>query len=310
MNEDEKKNPETPQNEVPQKALRTYESDVADVLAHKNISTTKIAIAEKVRQTGKESIGSSKIFRDESVDGSNSSLLKKISTALASLLIIILGIGGAYYLYTLSPLAGQPASQPTTPIVTSIVPSDSKINLNMVLSTITASNILGAIQSEFAKPQSASTIKEIILTQTLNNQKFRVNITDMLSKMGINPPDMLVRSLSNDWMLGVDADSQGNKNIFVDVTVNYFQNAFAGMLQWESTMTDDLKSYFPGNNTIIHGSFTDRIVKNKDVREFVTSDGQTLFLYSFIDNSHLIITSSESALSDVLVHLEQKAFMR
>jgi len=110
-------------------------------------------------------------------------------------------------------------------------------------------------------------------------------------------------------MLGIYTDNSGNKDVFVLTTINYFQNAFAGMLQWESVMPDDLEQYLPING-IIKGAFVDRIIQNRDVREFVTSDGKILFLYSFIDNTKLVITGSESTLMEILSRLEQKDFVR
>ena len=66
-----------------------------------------------------------------------------------------------------------------------------------------------------------------------------------------------------------------------------------------------LKSYFA-----LRGAFEDRILKNKDVRAFRTDDGAILFLYSFIDNSHLAIASDEATLIEVLTRLEKQALIR
>jgi hypothetical protein len=61
---------------------------------------------------------------------------------------------------------------------------------------------------------------------------------------------------------------------------------------------------------ILRGSFIDRIIKNKDVREFTAGNGDVIFLYSFIDSTKLVVTGSESALSEILNRLEQQAFVR
>jgi hypothetical protein len=61
---------------------------------------------------------------------------------------------------------------------------------------------------------------------------------------------------------------------------------------------------------VIRGNFIDRIVQNKDVREFVTSDGKIIFLYSFIDNTKLVVTGSEATLSEILRRLEQQTYVR
>jgi hypothetical protein len=108
------------------------------------------------------------------------------------------------------------------------------------------------------------------------------------------------------------------------------------MLQWENTMPNDLKLYLgviapaaiststtaktgtstetvtisPQTYTAARGQFVDRIIKNKDVREYVSSDGHVLFLYSFINNSKLLIAGNEDALIEILARLEKQAFVR
>ncbi|HTK32965.1 MAG TPA: hypothetical protein VL335_00250 [Candidatus Paceibacterota bacterium] len=340
--------PETPQRphitETPQKALRTYESDVADVLAHKKISTATIALAEQKKSTGQNYLGESA----ESVENkaNKSQILEKLLFALAGIVLIGGGIGGAYYFYSLSPLAGSQAPAPQITAPASIVPADTHATL--AVDGMNPVSIISAVRKEIAKQQENDTVKEIILVQSKNGQRFRVSGPDIASMMDISAPDILLRALSNNWMLGVYADKNGAKDIFVVASIDYFQNAFAGMLQWENVMADDLKQYFyssapadistvndstqntalastsevngasstptdsyrgDSRYTVIRGTFTDRIIRNKDVREFVTANG-TLFLYSFIDNNKLVITGSESTLSAILERLEQKAFVR
>lgn len=353
---DKNQHPHT--TETPQKAIRTYESDVADVLAHKNISTTNIALAEKRKKTGEDRIGDKDIVVERNKEEEGSHVLKKILIALASLILIGVGATGGYYLYTISPLYVTSTPEPQVVAPVSIVPADNQVTIT--IDNLSPTEIIQTVRAEIAKPQANSTIKEIILVQNKNGQKFRVNSSDMITSMDISAPDILVRALSNDWMLGVYANNQGNKDVFVVADVDYFQNAFAGMLQWESYMPDDLKQYLYQNtpadisstpllsasmattsNTststststsastssstlaststisyqaspaynVISGSFTDKIIQNNDVREFVTSKG-VLFLYSFIDNNKLILTGSESTLSEVLNRLEQNAFVR
>ena len=167
----------------------------------------------------------------------------------------------------------------------------------------------------------------------------------MLKIMGLNPPNILSRSLSAPWMLGVYTGADGRSSTFSIATTDFFQNSFAGMLQWEPTMADDLKQLLypaqvsgianiPTNQSPIvqasgvgttsptttapevkpyftlRGAFRDRIIQNRDVREFVTVDGDILFLYSFVDNSHLVVAGSEAALSEIVTRLEKQTFLR
>ena len=290
-----------------EKPIRTYESDVADVLAHKNISTSSIAMAENRRQTGQNSIGSNmEKVSALSGEGEPSNAKKIIWITVASLVLVLIGITGAYYLYNNSALAPQPVT-PVAPAPTSILPTDSRVGLP--IDNALSFNIAISVKSEFDKPLGANSIKEIVFTKTKDAVKYRVSATDALAALNITAPDVLKRSLGDSWMLGVFADNSGNKNAFVLTTVDYFQNAFSGMLQWEKVMADDLKLLLPVEGAV-SGSFVDRIVQNKDVREYVTTDGRILFLYSFIDNTKLVVTSSESTLKEILNRLEQKSYVR
>jgi hypothetical protein len=131
----------------------------------------------------------------------------------------------------------------------------------------------------------------------------------MLTLFNIQPPDMFQRSLTTPWMLGVFTDNIGNKDMFVVVTTNFYQNAFAGLLQWESLMIGDLKYYLASDGTV-RGAFEDRIIKNKDVRVFKTAEGKVVLLYSFVNNSTIVFATKEKTLVEVLDRLEKRPFIR
>lgn len=361
----------TPQRPTPQirpiKPIRTYEGDVAEVMSHKRTSTASIAIAESKKQQGTETLSNDKAPNHAG---------KKTTMLLLGLLLLGGGAFGAYYLYSKSALA------PATPITeqpksaSSIVPQNSQVTI-----TIDSQSPLATrkyLENEIRKTQAPNTIKEIVVaTKNPMGTLTRVSAQDMVKAMDINTPDILTRSLTSNWMLGVYNDPDGVKSVFVVSTTNFFQNTFAGMLQWEQVMADDLRPYlFPSTvegvsneqvgarvsvvtnpldnlNSIlprtgtttatsstsikntaaatttkpltsstteivaplkqyvtIRGKFEDRIVKNKDVRAFRASTGEILFLYSFIDNIHLLITEKESTLAEVLSRLEKQSFIR
>ena len=104
-----------------------------------------------------------------------------------------------------------------------------------------ASAIASKIRAETAKPQAPNTVKEIILAETQNGALVRASPADVLNAMGIAPPDMIVRTLQPEWMLGAYADASGTPSVFAVVETDFFQNAFAGMLQWEGTMPQNIQ---------------------------------------------------------------------
>ncbi len=368
------------------KPIRTYEGDVADAMSHRRTSTASIAIAESKKMEGEE-----KISNKNSTDKSSRSFLK---LAMITISILLLGGGavGAYYLYSISPLAPVTPTTPREKTTPSIIPSNTQAVIKV--DNQNSITIQSRIQNEILKAQAPNTIKEIVVAKTNSAGLLtRMSGPNMIQELDINVPDILIRSLATSWMLGVHNDSENNKGVFVVATSNYFQNTFAGMLQWESIMADDIKRYlFPSepegisnvssqkdagvypyanpldnlssilpstassstttitksattttiststkkttqkiatsskSNPLIststevfqplrsfialRGKFEDKIVKNKDVREFRTDDGKILFLYSFIDSNHLVITTSEATLAEIITRLEKQSFIR
>lgn len=351
------------------KPMRTYEGDVKDLLSKRKTSVTSMVIAETQRGRGTDGIGSDSLEE-------TSNTWKKVTIAIVSLILIGGGVTVGYYLYMRSALA------PTEPVIVqpkvqSIVTKDSQILI--AIDKLSPTQIQTKIQNEVDATQAPNTIKEIVLTKTIGTVKSRVSSTEVLSMLDLSMPDVLKRSLTNSWMIGIYTDDTSQKDVFVIVTNNFFQNAFSGMLQWESVMADDIKQYltpvkpiagianipvtednttknlgnFPSLESIlpksytlstttstttastktasttapfasttietepvinkyftIRGNFEDRIVRNKDVRAFRTTDGNILFLYSFIDMQRIIITTKESTLNEVLSRVEKESFVR
>jgi hypothetical protein len=276
---------------------------VAEIMSHKGTSAASIAIAER-KKMGMEGQGGAP-GPDEKKKGRSRSILKLV-LILASLALLGGGAVVGYYLYSQSPLS-MPAPVMTEPKESvSLVPSDSQTIVN--IDNLTASAILSRIKAEASKPQKAGTVKEISVTRTEGGVPAPVSASEMAGAVNMPVPDIILRTLEPMWMLGVYAGGSGANSAFVVVTTNLFQNAFAGMLGWEGTMTNDLAPYI-GTSTP-NGQFKDEIVKNKDVRAFVAADGSTLFLYSFVDNSTLVFSGSNAALAEAISRLENRAFVR
>lgn len=331
------------------KKLRTYESDVAEIMSHRNISAASIAIAEKKRNEqiiypNNNDETSQQEEPQAQKNTSTSHSTSKFFLILISFVFIVVGIGGAYYFYKKS-IFGSGSTVLTvnpTPTNNSIITTDSKATLN--ISGMDPNAIVASIKNEFQKDQKPNSIKEIVI----NDGQNKVAAPRMIDFMDIDAPDILKRSLTNDWILGVNNDSANNKDIFVIAQTNFFQNAFAGMFQWESVMADDLKLFLSngayqgivnapkatstitvkgpiinvtvtdnsvseGNTesySTLRGQFEDYTIMNKDVRVFKTKEGKILFFYSFINNSTIVVASKEQTLVEILNRLENKAFVR
>jgi hypothetical protein len=314
------------------KPLRTYESDVAEAMAREQASQAAIAVAEAKRRQEQEALNQHAQQPEPKVSGAD---LKKVFLVLLILAFLGTGVIGAYYLYSRSPLAPATPSPSVQRTVASLISSDSYSLLPT--DGLSEINLRAAIGRETAKSQQTGSVREIIPTKLVDGQTMRVGGPEMISLLDIPMPNMLLRSLGPAAMIGVYANPEGENSTFVVVTSEFFQNTFAGMLQWESIMADDLKPYLftdsilgvanignqissttpAGEQTeqvtpylTVKGHFVDRIIRNKDVREFRDENDNLIFLYSFVDNTKLVLTTEENTLSEIISRLEKAASIR
>lgn len=302
------------------KALRTYEGDVADVLNRRKTSTISIALAESRKNLGQESIGSS-----EEDTPKNTSQIPEDKHTGTKLLIISLsilflggGIFGAYYLYSKSPIAPAPNVVEVEESEITLIPLDERISIE--IKSISKIGLITPMITELGREQKPNTIKEvapvILETPDCEGEKNcpkpfyrKITLEEMQKATTVSPPDILMRSLTADWVSGIYSNENGERSAFIVLSSNFFQNTFAGMLQWEKVMADDLKLYVT-SETIVRGSFVDRLIKNKDVREYRDEYGKALFYYSFIDNNKLLIASDTGLLTEIMNRLEKRSFVR
>ncbi len=314
------------EKDIDPKTIRTYESDIANAIQHRQTSQASMVIAseEKKREQEKNIV----IVRgnDSEAPKNRNKWLKNILMIIASLILLGAGVAVAYYFYTISPLSVRQPSTPTATstsvIVTSIITPDLQKVLDITGQT-PAGIISGVMKESQANPLPNGGILEIVMgkqaSSTQNGKTStltRVTGPQFISMIGLVPPNALTSSLTSQWMFGFysspNDNSAGTTSApFVVFTDNFFQNAFAGMLSWESTMPSDFSALFgiqPAEWS--GGSFHDKLIKNKNVREFTNSDGNVLFLYSFIDNNTLVIAQNEAALGEIITRFESQAYVR
>ncbi|MDP3962450.1 MAG: hypothetical protein Q8Q03_01110 [bacterium] len=294
-------------------SMRTYESDLAKALAQKKTSAVTIAIAENKKKGENESVSTAPARN----------YIKPLLTGIASLILLGGGVAGGYYLYLKSPLSA-PKTVPMPAVIASVIPGDAKINLD--ISGMTSGQIVSAIYSEFNKNiQPAGKILELVPQENTSP----VTGSTFIEKISVNMPDIVLRSLTDRWMLGSYGEESGLQTPFIALTTDFFQNTFAGMLSWEKTMAEDLSFIFNykkkaleqaeqaenASTSIaayynIQGQFSDKQIRNRDAREFRSINGELLFLYSFIDKETLVITTTESAFIAIVDRIEKQTYVR
>lgn len=300
-----------------QKPIRTYESDVAEALAKQQATLATMAIAESQKKTGSETISNKP----------PSQIGKKIFVSLLSIIFVAAGTAGAYYLYLQSPLVPDPRAVPVIKIQSLVTPD---IHQTLKFGNINRESLISTINSEFNKYSlEPGAILELIPGQEIGSTTVRMTGSQFIETTGLRMPDILKRSLTDQWMLGVysGTDLSMTQNFpFILFKTDFFQNAFAGMLRYEPDMIDDLsrildyedKARIEDNISTtsiasffgIRGNFEDRVILNRDVREFISERGELLFLYTFIDKDTLLITTSEVVIPAIIERIEKQTYVR
>jgi hypothetical protein len=298
---------------VSQKPIRTYESDVAEALARKKSSVMNMVIAENKRDTGSESISN----KPPSQAG------KKLLLLVISMIFVGAGLFGAYYLYLQSPLVPDEPAQPAVKIQSVVTPDAQKV---LAVNSLQGKQLSTYLVSEFVKYEVApGAILEFIPVTATGSTTLRVTGTDFVNSLGLDIPDILERSITDRWMLGVHNTAEVYAP-FMIYTTDFFQNAFAGMLRWEESMPEELADLLnyrerarPEDSTSttsissffnIRGTFEDRIIRNRDVRQFISQRGEMLFLYAFLDEKTIVIATAESTITNLLDRIEKQTFVR
>jgi hypothetical protein len=217
-----------------QKSLRTLEGDIQEAIQERNASTASMVMAEQAKTA--TSISQPKERRPSNFN-------KKLFIILASVLLVILGLGGAYYLYLQSPLSPSAPAVQKPASVPGIVSPDAQKILDMtgmgqgVVKTSVESALLNMGSGD------GSILQIIPIQKTNTGTENIIGSSDFLALLGLHAPDVLSRSLNKEWMLGTYNDN-GTPAPFIILTNNFFQNAYAGMIAWEKTMPDDFVNIF------------------------------------------------------------------
>lgn len=106
-----------------------------------------------------------------------------------------------------------------------------------------------------------------------------------------------IRTLDDTIMMGSVTTSANEP--YLILRTNDFDTLFSAFLLWEQTMQADLSPLF-GEAFSSQKTFNDSVWNNRSTRTLTGEAGQTLLLYSFVNQNTVVITQSEEALSILL----------
>jgi hypothetical protein len=277
------------QNDPSIKSLRTFKSDAEEAVRYKNVSAAQIALAEQNKRLAKQEL--------EPKNETDSHKSLKGPVLMIALAILALAGGGAYYWATVI----QP--NPTVALpqelrVQTIIPYAKASLVNIDPKNDPLLSIGEALRDATAPESSIYAIVPVPIGTTT------VAATSLEIFGETSMPDMLKRSLSQTYMVGSYIST--SKSPFFILKNTYFQNAFAGMLEWEKDMRNDLIALIavshPEETTALVNSlpFEDSVISNIDSRVLKNSKGDVVLAYAFSDQSTVIVTTSVDSLKKLL----------
>jgi len=246
------------EKDIDPKTIRTYESDIANAIQHHQTSQADMVVAAEEKKHEQEQQSNVLVVHADTEPKDKIKWVKNTIMILLSLILLGGGAYIAYYFYITSPLT---VKQPSTPapapsiVVSSIITPD----LQKILDITGQTSAQISAQTEKLSLQNTlqdGGIFEIVLAKQASSTQngkttsvlSRITGPQFISTLGLNPPQGLTSSLTNQLMFGFYSSTTGVNGTtttpFVILTNNFFQNAFAGMLSWEPTMASDFSGLF------------------------------------------------------------------
>ncbi len=285
--------------EIPLKQIRTFQGDVAEALKKQEESLVSIQRAEAAKRPARpEPVPQSK--RREAY----------IFFTIASVALFLLGAGGIWFAYNefINRTVTPPSAVPDNRFI--IARSVEEIDV----ATFSRESLLSAVSSSGSESLSTEPT-HIILENGPDNLLTSSEFMDMLES---HAPGNLVRSFQAPFMFGALGQNQlGGTSRFIIFRLLSYENAFAGMLDWEDYMAEDIGPLFgtaPLLRDIFEATTTPEFVdltdKNKDMRVLRTPNGQNVLFYSFYEDNAVVITDSLESMHTLIDRLVREKFSR
>ena len=238
-----------PEDKIVIRPLRTYADDVKNAIQDDNVSMVKIAMAEAKKQE------TEKAFEEELSPTSDKNKII-IGISLGVILLAVLGFVGVYY------VAGNKQATVEVPQehIQSIIPYDEDFVIN--LNTRERKKVLSGFESAESKTYDRNTSIVYLPIFIVDGTSTSVlNTSDFFNVLEARTPPALVRAFGDGFMLGFNRQS-GKMSPFIILTSDSFNQLYAGMLEWEPAMADDLGDIFFSKEDLVDGPTSTSTEKN------------------------------------------------
>ncbi len=266
--------------------LRTFSSDMAQAVRSGEASIVKIAIAEQKKKQAYEN------FSPTSA--------KNKFFIIGSISLLVLGALILVYFFVFANKTTVEKVPVEEKVGTLVFANENK---TFDVTDLAKDKVQTIIKNEIknATIEEGQAINLFFIESTTGGKK-TVRGGDFIKKIGSTAPGIFTRALTGEYMMGIYKETENEP--FIIFQNNNFNNTYAGLLEWESTMVDDFFIMFsiPVGGTesyILTKGFQDTTLKNIDVRQLLSNTGETVLIYGFLDEETMVLTTTESAFTEL-----------
>jgi hypothetical protein len=302
--------------------LETYKGDIEKYVREKNVSVVSAAAAQARQRTQVRPISVAEMAQEEPEEKPPHSRRFYAAFIGGGVICIALAVGLVYFVAT------RTGRLPIPPALEApFIAVDGVVDIPVAPSEPSETLLANLEQAKDASTLSLGLIEQLrpILASSTGGNVELMGAQTFLALVSPTIPVNLLRTIQPTFLLG--AHTFDTHQPFIILKTDSYEEAFAGMLTWEDTMHSDLSplfDYTPSaqingqtststtptqdstdtQNTLNQSGFTDAIVENHDARVLENPAGDIYFLWTFIDQNTIVITTNEYTLREIISRLK------
>jgi hypothetical protein len=279
-----------PEDKVKISPLHTYADDVRGAVQNDGVSMAKIMMAEAKKQEDQKAV-------EEELSPTSTKNKSIITVSVIVLIVACAGFAGTWYFLNKSKEPSALSVQQQHRI--SIIPYDEETLISLDL--IERKKILEGIAS--AKKQNYQKDTSIVYLPIMykgSTSTAQMETDLFLSVFETRASSALLRSFGNEFMLGLNKNNT-QASPFMILHSDSFSQMYAGMLEWEPAMADDIGDIFFTKEDLIDpvvpASTTKSVATSTSFQEFIKqkSEGQASSTKASTSTPPVLLSSSSSA---------------
>jgi hypothetical protein len=271
--------------------VRTYATDIAEMMKREKGSIIKIALAEQER-------------RDKFKEKLDPTATKNVVVMMLGFILIVGGI--MIFIYSIVNRSKPVDVTISNVVFPSLIFTENQVQIDMT--DLNKTELFNAIEAQVGnRTLVPETINNLYISYKTPVGQAAVPATVFLQKLGINVPDTLFQNLYPQFMLGVYSMEPKN-NEFLIFKVKDFNDTFIAMRDWEESMLSDTLRLFKidtsgDGKAIFSKDFETVTLFNKEARVLKNSSDKVILSYIFLDPKTVMVTTQTDAVQEVIKRL-------